>query len=228
MNQTSTPLLPPTTTGAAIFHEFERAGLRVDPDPDMARLIVRTLRLLSEGESVAIDQLQDLARDLEDATSQIAAIQKMSERDAEGRIAGLMGLSLNDHPHQFDVGEQRLHAWCAWDTLFLPPLLGQTAHVTSIEPSTGDSIRLTITPEGVTSSVPPNLLISVVIPSFESGSVIPAHQMQEMFCSYVHFFTSIERAEQWFSNRDLQARVISVEEGFKLGQLRFSSLLSVT
>lgn len=51
-------------------------------------------------------------------------------------LNGHMGLSLNDHPHQFEVGGRELRTWCAWDTLFLPPMLGQTAYVVPRDPPT--------------------------------------------------------------------------------------------
>ena len=47
-------------------------------------------------------------------------LRKLTERDAEGQIVGIMGLSLNDSPHRVLVNGVALSAWCAEDTLFLP------------------------------------------------------------------------------------------------------------
>ena len=45
-------------------------------------------------------------------------------RDERGHVIGHGGLALDETVHRFDVDGRRLHAWCAWDTLFLPELLG--------------------------------------------------------------------------------------------------------
>ena len=57
--------------------------------------------------------------------------------DSERRIIGYWGLSIAaayTSPHQLTIDGQKLSAWCAWDTLFLPQLLGTPAEVESKSP----------------------------------------------------------------------------------------------
>ena len=42
-----------------------------------------------------------------------------------------------------------MHTWCAWDTLFLPALLGETAEVRSTCPVTGSVVELVVAPDAV-------------------------------------------------------------------------------
>ncbi len=49
------------------------------------------------------------------------------ERDQQGRVVGFSGLTLRPTAHSLRVGDRQLYAWCAWDTLFLPALLDETA-----------------------------------------------------------------------------------------------------
>src|SRR5439155_14324278 len=71
------------------------------------------------------------------------------------RMIGFWGLSIGPMPHRLIVNRQSLYAWCAWDTLFLPELLGVTAEIESRCPTTGRPITLTVDGTHVTSQDPP-------------------------------------------------------------------------
>ena len=64
--------------------------------------------------------------------------------DSERRIVGHWGLSIaaaNMSPHQLMIDGRRLSASCAWDTLFLPSLLGKPAEVESRSPGLAAATR---------------------------------------------------------------------------------------
>ncbi len=46
-----------------------------------------------------------------------------------------------------------------------------------------------------------------------------------LFCHNVHFFSSPEAASQWLSEKNIDAEVLTVEEGYELGQMAFAELL---
>jgi alkylmercury lyase len=85
----------------------------------------RALRELAGGEPVA-----------EPALTPAAERWPNVELDDHGRIVALAGLSLTPTAHRFTVGGRQLYTWCAWDTLVLPGLLDQPAHVESTCPVT--------------------------------------------------------------------------------------------
>jgi len=87
--------------------------------------------------------------------------------DSQQRVVGYWGLAIPGcytNPHNLTVGGRRHSAWCAWDTLFLPQLLGQTAEIESSSPASGDSIRLTVTPEAVAQVDPAGAHMSFLLP----------------------------------------------------------------
>jgi hypothetical protein len=52
--------------------------------------------------------------------------------------------------HEFRVKAQMLCTWCAWDSLFIPIVLGDTAHVSPPDPQTRELVRVTVSPTRVT------------------------------------------------------------------------------
>ena len=225
MSNTSTTQIK-VSTAEEVHEQLDRAGARLEVQPDTARLVVRTLRRLAEGRPVPMTEVEKLVSDLEAAEEAVVFIKQMTEKDDGGNVVGLIGLSLNDHPHDFEVDGQDLHTWCAWDTLFLPALLGQTAHIVSKDPATGQEVRLKVTPDGVERAQPKDVLVSVVVPGEELGSSVTAEQIQAVFCNFVHFFTTADAAAAWFSERDMPVSFLTLDEAVKLGRLHLADLMA--
>ena len=113
-------------------------------------LRLEVLRLVAKGRPVSKTRIDKLAAGLGiNANAATAFVTKVSEQDSKGRVVGILGLSQKRHPHCFEVNGQVLFTWCAWDALFLPFLLKQTAEVESVCPVTNREIRLTVTPQHV-------------------------------------------------------------------------------
>ena len=110
-------------------------------NPEQARLLLQVLRTLARGQPVMGPEIDAIAVDLGWAPEAAHAfLRPLTERDAADAIIGVLpGLSLAEHPHRFWVNGQRLSAWCADDTLFLPALLGQTATIESTLPLSRES-----------------------------------------------------------------------------------------
>jgi alkylmercury lyase len=133
--------------------------------------------------------------------------------DGEERITGYWGLALPQMAHRFLIDGKTLYAWCAWDTLFIPELLGQTVRVESNCPETRRRIRLTVAPQGVSDLDPPGAVMSLLTP--EATKV--RENVVANFCHYVHFFHSAEAGENWISEHP-GTFILSIEEAFALGK----------
>jgi alkylmercury lyase len=133
--------------------------------------------------------------------------------DDDKRITGYGGLTLARTTHRFTISEKALHAWCAWDTLFIPELLGQTVRVESSCPNTKRRIRLTVTPQGVIDLDPPGVVMSWLTPE----TVKVRENVVANFCQYVHFFRSADAGADWVSERR-GTFVVTVEEAYALGK----------
>lgn len=133
--------------------------------------------------------------------------------DAAGKIIGYWGLALQKMSHRLRINGQTLYAWCAWDTLFLPQILGTAAEVESNCPVSGETIRLTVAPGGIQAVDPLSTMVSFVTP--EQAKV--KENVVLNFCHYVHFFRSSEAAEAWCS-KHAGTRLLTVEEAWALGR----------
>ena len=208
------------------LHEIAQTlrGAGVPPSLSAAesQLLVQIWRFLADGRPLSPAQLERLASELDLAPD---AVTQMSERGDDGNIRGFLGLSLNDHPHRFQVNGHTLSTWCAWDSLFLPSALKQTAHVQSHCPATKKVIRVTITPDKVEHYDPAAAVLSMVIPKTTGRGLQSAEETWMTFCHFVHYFSSREAVTAWFAGNDVDLMVLSIEEGYRLGHLAFKEII---
>jgi alkylmercury lyase len=197
----------------------------LDYGPGHSHLLLRVMRRLAQGNPVTAAQVDEIVADLglaqEDAQP---FLRKLTERNPDGQIIGIMGLSLNDYPHRLLVNGVTLSAWCAVDTLFLPAMLQQTVTVESSSPLSKEKIRLTVSPKRVEAVSPASAVVSIVVvdPTEESMASVEAIWMT--FCNHILYFASREEAERWAAGRSNLA-VLTVDEGFDLGRQLWSRVL---
>ena len=210
-----------------IAKSVRESGILPSFDPAESRLLIRLWRTLAAGHPLSDEQVNDIASTLEIAHDVAASVlRKTGERDDEGHIVGILGLSLEISSRRFHVNGQTLYTWCAWDTLLLPAMLGQTATVEASCEATEEKIRLTVTPERVEHADPSSAVISMVTASPTGSGLESAEDVQAVFCYFVHFFRSAETAAEWLSGKTHDGHILSVEEGHTLGKMVFHELLA--
>jgi alkylmercury lyase len=129
----------------------------------------------------------------------------------DGRVVAFHGLSVVDAPHRLRFDGRQLYTWCAWDTLFLPELVGRPAEVESSCPTTGEMVSLHVGPAGPGELSPPQAVMSFTDPGESFENVI------QTFCRFVHFFASPEAGKQW-TERHPGTYVIAIEDGYEIGR----------
>jgi alkylmercury lyase len=195
------------------LHTMADALVGTFPGSDDAPLALALLRELARGEPVAPMALAAThGRDEADVTAALARWPNV-QRDEQDRVVAFSGLSLRPTAHRLEVGGRRLHAWCAWDTLFLPGMLGQPARVRSRCPVTGATVRLTVEPGAVGESDPEALRVSFPRPGAASTADITGS-----FCCHVHFLAGPEAAERWLADHP-GAVVLTLDDAHELGRL---------
>ena len=110
--------------------------------PGEQAVAVALLRLLAKGAPVS-DRTLAAAVGAEESTirDELASWPGVF-RDEDGRVVGYMGLSVFEFgEHRIEVGGRTLTAWCAWDTLFLPELIGDEARIRPAVPSPASRSR---------------------------------------------------------------------------------------
>jgi alkylmercury lyase len=171
------------------------------------------LRSLAKGAPVSEQALATATGDPESTVRAALASWPGVFRDHDRRVVGFMGLSVVEFgEHRIELDGRTLTAWCAWDTLFLPQLLGHTARVGSRSPVTGEEISLIVGPDGPSEVRPAGAVLSFLEPErpFDADVV-------RSFCQFVHFFASEEAAREWTA-RHPGTFTLSLEHGFRLGR----------
>jgi alkylmercury lyase len=191
----------------------ERIACRAeDLDEQGQRLQLMLFRLLSEGQPVESARLAERAglpvADIAEALGGWRGV----HIDEDPRVVAFKGLSLVETPHRLNVDGRTLYAWCAWDTLFLPELIGRPAEIESTCPATGETITLRVGPRGPADVTPPEAVLSFLLP----GSLFGDDTLGS-FCSFIHFFASPQAAEEWTAKRP-QTCVVSIDDAFEIGR----------
>ncbi|MGQ0548023.1 MAG: organomercurial lyase [Betaproteobacteria bacterium] len=135
------------------------------------------------------------ARQLDRALLERAAIKPLVHRDAQGRIAGFGGLAAAPMHHRLVVDGRTLGAWCAWDTLFIPEILGKRARVASPDPETQELVELVVTPDGIEAATHEGAAVSFLMP--DASDFDTNANVIRTFCHFVFFFASRSSGERW-------------------------------
>jgi alkylmercury lyase len=124
-------------------------------------------------------------------------------------------------PHELLVGEVKLWAWCAWDTLFLPARLGAVIEVRSVCPVTNEMVKLRVAADHLESVAPDGVVVSFLSPERRfDGNVITT------FCHFIHFCASQRAGEQWIEQNP-ETFLLSLPDAFELARLSNRTLLAI-
>ena len=186
-----------TVLSAALVRAMP-ALVRAMPALDAAelRLAVAVYHELATGEPVSLERL---ATRVGLAAAQVAEILDRWPgvyRDNQGALIGFWGLTQQEMPpHRFEVAGQRLWTWCSWDSLFIPVILGQTAHGVGVcdDRRAGFPGRHARGRRGGRTPWRGDL-----VPA-PRGEVRP--DVIASFCHHVLFFSSEEAGRQWIAER---------------------------
>lgn len=183
------------------------------------RLGLEVYRQLAHGEPVLSARL---AEALEVPTRRVDELLEhphlkcLTYTNREGQIIGFGGLAVREMPHRFTVDGRTLYTWCAWDSLFIPGILGLEADVESPAPGSTARVRLNVAPDRVKRVQPASAVMSFLLPSaqtFQSDAL----KAMATFCHYIYFFPDRETAAAWTESRP-GTTVISVSDAFELGR----------
>jgi alkylmercury lyase len=160
----------------------------------LARVVYR---LLATGQPAPLDAI---AAEAQWAVGDVEARLDSSPavfRNGDGAVVGFWGLSAEPVTgHRMDIeGIGTAWTWCSYDTLFIAPLLGVTARISSPCPITGEQVRLTISPDGVSDVLPADAVVSLLTPDRPFDE-----DVRQTFCHYVLFFASSDAAEKWIEH----------------------------
>jgi alkylmercury lyase len=191
------------------------------------RLSLELDRLLAAGRAVPCLSLAEKLGEPVETVNRILDNWPGVFSDPLKRVVGYWGLALPaayPSPHKLTVDGRTLSAWCAWDTLFLPQLLGEDAAIESTSPQ-GGRVTLTVTPERLERVEPNDACMSVLVP--DAAAV--QKDVVAAFCHFVHFFPSREAGESWTAERK-GTFLLSMEDAYafarRKNELQYTTLLA--
>lgn len=191
-----------------------QAVAKAEPDFDepRRRVALATYWRLAEGSPAPVADIADQAGELVEG---LLASWPGVFRDDGREVVGFWGLTIAKivPTHAMEVGGKEVFAWCAWDTLFLPGILGAEARVESACPVTAETISLVVEPNGVVQTSHRDAVVSFLVPDggFDADVI-------QSFCHFVHFFASREAGEAWTAEHP-GTFLLSLEDAFELGRL---------
>src|SRR3546814_13428068 len=100
--------------------------------PEKQRAGIRLLRGMSQrrrSTSARFAQALAIADTSAEALARRSGLSPYVHSGEGDEIRGFMGLTVSRTAHQMTVNGRRLWTWCAYDTLFLPTLLGETGAI---------------------------------------------------------------------------------------------------
>ena len=187
--------------------------------PEERRVALALYREVAKGQPV--DEAQ-LGRVLGiSATESRALLQRDSinflvHRDERGHVLGFGGLAAGPMHHRFEVDGRMLSTWCAWDSLFIPEILGRPARVVSPDPESGELVRLVVTPDRIESVEPAGAVVSFIMPDAQAfGS--SAVNVIVKFCHFIFFFSSRTSGERWVAKHP-DTFLCSLDDAFTLAK----------
>jgi alkylmercury lyase len=183
------------------------------------RLGLALYRQLARGQPVDLEAIAGSAGLSADDVATLATrdpLKALIYRDNRERIVGFAGLAVLPMHHRFAVDGSQLYAWCAWDSLFLPELLGKRALVESVCPETGTVIRVSVAPDRIDHVEPSGPVMSFLLPD---AAVLrtSATNVVTSFCHYIFFLASAEAGASW-TTRHEGTFVLTLDQAFELAK----------
>ena len=176
------------------------------------RAALALYRLLAHGRPVTAEQLAAASTVPEPAVHDMLARWHGVQRGPDGAVTAFWGLTISKTKHRFRMDGRELHTWCAWDTLFLPPLLGAVAEVESACPVSAETIRVRVGARGIEAVQPETAVLSFVTPTEADVE----RNLIETFCCHVHFLASPEAGKEWVA-RHRGAFLLSLADAWQIG-----------
>ena len=172
-----------------------------------AGIFVPAFPLLARGAPLELRQIAEATGRSEETVDE-ALRRARSERDADGRLVELYGLTLRPTPLGLRIEEKVLFACCALWCHVIPLLVGTEVEVETDDPVRHERVRLVLGPEGIRTVEPPGAVASMVTvgPEIESEQ-----EVEQLFCRHVRYFSDAESAAE-FGAAESSRYVIELEQ----------------
>lgn len=124
-------------------------------------------------------------------------------------------------PHRVTLpGGSQVHAMCAIDALGIPAMLHQPATITSVDPQTGEAVRVDVAGTGLHWD-PETLVVGVAATGTDTCCPVAQNR-----CPHVNFHTSPDAARAYWETQRATGVILTVPAATHLGARVFGALLN--
>ncbi len=182
-------------------------------------------RLLAKGEPLRREALAAaLDRPTRSIIQTLDSWPALIEYNEDRAIVGFGGLTINPTKHRMLVDAIEVYTWCAWDSLFIPAILGRPVRLTSTSPASHSEIVIHVSMDGDVEKTPDGIVVSFPISSLENLQ----NDVRGTFCCLVHFFPTPDEGRRWVEGR-ANVTLVTLDEAVRLGKrknaIQFGDLL---
>jgi len=149
-----------------------------------------------------------------DEAVRAALTTSLAELDASGCVADIFGITREPRSHQIQVGTATIYCCCALVAHMVPNFLQQSVVIESIDPISGNKIRLAISAAYKLQQVEPNTACGVLVDCAADEVLI---NPRDGFCRHVKHFATNESATE-FARENPQRYVMTIEEFHRAAQ----------
>ena len=171
-----------------------------------AGILLPAFPLLARGQPLTVEEISQASGASVAAVEQALAAGRC-ERDADGRLIDLFGLTLTPTVHRLEIDRKILFSCCALWAHVIPRLVEQDLRVESVDPHTRELVRLHVGAEGVISVQPEVAMATLAVSSPEAVR----SDVCEAFCCQVRHFVS-EASAREFAAQNPRRLVVSIDE----------------
>lgn len=172
------------------------------PDKSILRAV---FPLLASGEPVTVERIARITG-ADGADIETALRLGRAERDGEGKVTELFGITTVPTTHRIEIDGAVLYSCCALVAQMVPMLVNKPARIMTTDPISGKQVRVELSPTRLGRIDPYDARASLV--RTEPKAV--RRNVGEAFCSHIFNFASHEAAEK-FIQRDKRRYTLDME-----------------
>ena len=169
-----------------------------------AGLLLPAFPLLARGQPLGVDEIAEASGVNVDRVTQVLENARC-ERDDDGRLIDLFGMTLSSTLHRLTIDGKVLFSCCALWAHVIPKLVGRLVQVDSVDPSSRESVQLSLSPDGIEGASPAGAAATMAIASQEAVDA----DVCAAFCCHVRHLVSRENAER-FAARSRARHVVDL------------------
>ncbi len=152
--------------------------------------------LLAQGKPLPLEEIAKANGTEVDRVERAVSVARC-ERDPQGRLIDLYGMTLAPSLHRLEIRDKILFSCCALWAHVIPKLVDATVQVESVDPLRRELVRLSVSPAGVESVDHPGAAATLAVATQEAID----DDVCRAFCCQVRHFVSRESAEEFAAGR---------------------------